>query len=226
MEKKTTRATPEERTNSIIKAAFEVFTQEGFAAARMEDIAKKAGITKGLLYFYYASKQDLFLEVMEQRITGPIKEEALFINASESMGSHIVKSLDFIYAYLLQTPQIFNLLRLLIIEGPRFPAILEYYHSHVIHPALEMIDLCLKEGARRGEWEMEKLPDYYQIFMAPLIMFIIWNLTFNRYEAIDTMAFCADHKRLVFQALGVQPPETKSASRKSRTTLRRPRPKT
>lgn len=226
MEKKTTRASLEERTASIIEAAFEVFTQEGFAAAHMEDIAKKAGVTKGLLYFYYASKQDLFLEVLEQRITGPIKKEAFFINASESMGNHLTKLLDFIYTYLIQTPQVSSLFRLLIIEGPRFPAILEYYHSHLVQPALEMIDFCMHEGVRRGEWKIESLPSYYQIFMGPLILYIIWGFTFAPYDKLDSATFCKDHKRLIFQYLGIQPllPELAASCKKSKTPRRRPKP--
>ncbi len=221
MEKKNTRATPEKRTASIIHAAFDVFTHEGYAAARMEDIAQKAGVTKGLLYFYYASKQDLFLEVMEQCIAEPIKKEVFYVNPSENMANHIAKSLDFIYAQLLQTPHVFSLLRLLIIEGPHFPEILEYYHSHVVRPGLEMIDMCLKEGVRRGEWQAEQLPDYPQTFMSPLVLFIVWNFTFEKIETLDILAHCEDHKRLIFQALGLSSAEPEEAGKTQNKTVRR-----
>ena len=65
------RAAPEERQEAILKAALEVFSENGFAATRLEDIANRAGVAKGTLYLYFSDKEALF-ESMLQGVAAPV----------------------------------------------------------------------------------------------------------------------------------------------------------
>ncbi len=125
--KKASRARPEVRSTAILQAALEEFAQEGYAAARMENIAARAGVTKGLIYFYYKNKQALFEAMFSECIREPLRGNLLDTDPARSMASHLARGLFNVYHNLMDAPFFGQLARLILLEGHRFPEIHAYY---------------------------------------------------------------------------------------------------
>lgn len=197
------RARPEERSAAILQAAFEEFAQEGFAAARMESIAARAGVTKGLIYFYYKNKQELFEAVFRQCVKEPFHGTLLDVDPAESMASHLARVLSTLYHQLMNTPFFAQLARLILIEGQRFPEIHAYYYREIVQPGMDVLHNLLEEGARRGEWKETAIPEFIQTMVAPCIMFVLWRMALNQYRAVDMERYCRDHQRVLLRSLGL-----------------------
>ncbi len=197
---------PDDRSAAILRAAFEVFTAEGFASARMEDIAARARITKGLIYFYYKNKQELFEATLEEYIRKPILNALFEADPAESMAQRLERVLDEFYSALAASEFFGKLVRLVLMEGQRFPALHESYFRRMLEPTLRLVRECLEEGARRGEWRREAVPEFTQILLAPCILFGAWNLAFARYQSLDAAAYIRDHKASLMRSLGVSQP--------------------
>lgn len=205
------RARPEERSAAILQAAFEEFAQEGFAAARMESIAARAGVTKGLIYFYYKNKQELFEAVFRQCVKEPFHGTLLDVDPAESMASHLARVLSSLYHQLMNTPFFAQLVRLILLEGKRFPEIHAYYYREIVQPGMDVLHALLEEGARRGEWKETAIPEFIQTMVAPCIMFVLWRMALNQYKAVDVERYCQDHQRVLLRSLGLNEQAVKDA---------------
>lgn len=201
--KETPRARPEDRSAAILQAALEEFTQEGYAATRMESIAARAGVTKGLIYFYYKNKQDLFEAMFRHCIRDPLRGNLLDTDPAQSMASHLARGLFNVYHNLMAAPFFGQLVRLILMEGHRFPEIHAYYYREVLQPILGILRGFLEEGVRRGEWKAEAVPEFPHILVAPCIMFVLWRLSFSRYMALDLERYCRSHQRALLRSLGL-----------------------
>jgi AcrR family transcriptional regulator len=130
----------EARPAEIIEAGLEEFALHGLAGARMEDVAQRAGIAKGTIYRYFEDKESLFIAAVRARVPLLDGTIELFIDAFPGKSADLLR-LFFARAYLaIENPQTRVLMRILIAEGARFPALTELYHREVI-----------SRGRRRGE---------------------------------------------------------------------------
>lgn len=213
MEKKTSSQPKlqEDRSTALIKAAFDVFSTEGYAAARMEDIAIRAGVTKGLIYFYYKNKLELFEAVIGEYVKKPLHGIILDVDPAQSMASHLVRILDDLYNKQLVSPFMSKMIRLILMEGHRFPQVQTYYFNEIMQSTMKIIHECLNEGRRRGEWTQEAVPQFIQIIMAPCIVFALWKVEFAKYNAIDTMQYAKEHQESLLRSLGLTPTAVEDA---------------
>ena len=196
---------PEGRSAAILKAALETFAEEGYAAARMEDIAGKAGITKGLIYFYYKNKQELFEAVLEGYIRVPARNAILAAKPSESMACHVIHILAAFYRNLMASGASYvkMLLRILLFEGHRFPGARQAYYRSVMEPVSSLVRDCLMEGTRRGEWKKDAVPRYIQLLFAPCIFVPFWQISMEQYHHLDWEIYAHYHARFLLRSLGL-----------------------
>ncbi len=201
--KKASRARPEVRSAAILQAALEEFAQEGYAAARMENIAARAGVTKGLIYFYYKNKQALFEAMFSECIREPLRGNLLDTDPARSMASHLARGLFNIYHNLMDASFFGQLARLILLEGHRFPEIHAYYYREVLTPIMDILRGFLDEGVRRGEWKAEVVPEFLHILLAPGILFALWRLSLGQYKNLDLERYCREHQRSLLRSLGL-----------------------
>lgn len=166
------------RRAAILDAAEEAFLAHGFAGARVEAIARAAGVAKGTVYLYFPSKAALFVGVVERIVAphfarirlGPVDDRQpsreLLLALLESMLARMAEG---------RLPRI---LRLLICEGPRFPELVRLYHERVIRRGLETVEAILARGAARGEWRIADPAAAARIIVAPVLMQGIWQVVF------------------------------------------------
>ena len=162
------------RPGEIITAAYEEFSQNGFAATRLEDVARRIGVTKGTIYIYFQSKEELFRAVVRSLST-PILDRAAEFTASFSGSSAelLRQHLQNMYRDICSDPHAPGLLRLLIAEGAKFPELVDFYHREVVDRALQIISNVLTRGVARGEFRADVPIDHPQIYTAPILMLAI-----------------------------------------------------
>ena len=175
----------EDRPQEIADAAFKMFAEKGYAATRIDDVAKRAGVSKGLTYLYYRTKEDLFKAVVKNVVIRRV--DSLIGNVE----STTLSSEEFLRGPLLDFMKkvpgspIAIVIRLLISEGPRHPDLVNYYYENVVARGLEAIRQFVARGVERGEFRREALDHQPHLFLAPMMLSMIWRLVFTD-KPLDT----------------------------------------
>lgn len=193
----------QDRQESILQCAFDIFSEVGFSAARMDDIAARAGVAKGLIYFYYKNKEKLFEAVLQEFLIKPVTSLGMENNPAESMAKRLVRLLDLIYTKTNATQFYSRVVRLVLIDGMRVPGIHDFYFNEIIARVMALMDTSLDEGARRGEWTPEAIPEHSQILIAPAIVLLLWQMVMSKYKEISVKDYALDHKKYVLRSLGL-----------------------
>ena len=189
------------RRDTILAAALEEFSARGFAATRLDDVARKAGIAKGTIYLYFSDKEALFQELVRSMlipVIGPI--EAAF--RSESATRVIAEQIIELFVREIYETRRKDVIRLIISEGPRFPKLAEFYYREVLAKILPALRVLLRRAAERGELRNPAIADFPQLLGAPGIIGIIWNGLFGRFEPLDVRAMMRLQFALLFKEEG------------------------
>jgi AcrR family transcriptional regulator len=184
------------RRETILAAALDEFSQQGFAAARLDDVAKRAGVAKGTIYLYFRDKEALFQELIRSMLT-PV------VGTIEAMGQADIpisvladRIVDIFVREIYETRRK-DVIRLMISEGRRFPHIAEFYYREVLSRIIAAMRVLLARAAARGEVPAG-LVDFPQIIAAPGLVAIVWSGLFERFEPLDVRALMKTHIELLF----------------------------
>jgi len=176
-----------ERRNAILKASLDEFSERGFAAARLDDVARRAGVAKGTIYLYFKDKEALFQELVRFQI-GPVVGALEAVLASDLPLAVIVEHALDIFVREIYGTHRKQVLRLIISEGPRFPALAEFYYREVLAHILKAVRARLARAVERGEIAGDELVRFPQLLGAPGIVAIVWSGLFDRFEPLDVRA--------------------------------------
>lgn len=191
------RVKQDERRTAILEAALAVFSEHGFAAARLDDVAQKAGVAKGTLYLYFPDKEALF-EALLLSLAQPVLQriKALSSDASQPAGIVFEQILEIFLNEVIGSPRE-CLLRLMISEGPRFPRIAEFYHREIISKGREIVRQLAERGFERGELATTAIARFPQLFFAPLLTAVVWRSLFSQFDPLDVRAMLESHRELM-----------------------------
>jgi AcrR family transcriptional regulator len=144
------RRLPEERPRQILHAALEIFDQRGLAGARLDDIARRAGVSKGTIYLYFPNKEELFREVVRAVIVDRLREAA----AKASEGDPVNELNRYLRAYwdFVRSPDFQTIFKLVNGELHNFPDLAEFYGREVVRPANELLAAMIRRGIERGDF--------------------------------------------------------------------------
>jgi AcrR family transcriptional regulator len=191
------RVTQDERRAAILDAALDLFSKHGFAAARLDDVANKAGVAKGTLYLYFPDKQALFEELLLSLAQPVLRRlEALSLDSSQPADLVLQRILQLFQEEVLGSNREW-LLRLIITEGPRFPKIAEFYHREIVSKGREIIRKIAKRGFERGELPTDAIAKFPQLFFAPLLTAVVWRSLFSQFDPLDVKAMLESHRKLM-----------------------------
>ena len=204
-EKAPRRRAPEERQEAILKAALDVFSEHGFAAARLEDVAQRAGVAKGTLYLYFPDKETLF-ERMLQSVAAPALAMLARLAEAETVPPAVAISalLAFFETEVIGTPRE-KVIRLIVSEGARFPRLAKFYYDEVIAKGLAAIR-TIAAREKHGNFNAESLSRFPQLIFAPLLLSIMWRSLFQQFEPLDVSALIAAHKDILLHSHGEREP--------------------
>ena len=187
------KVAPEVRRQASLEAALSVFAERGFAAARLDDVAERAGVAKGTLYLYFRSKEALF-EALIRYAVSPVLAQVGKIAAEPDVPP--VKALQAFFD-LFQTEVLGSdrklLLRLIIAEGSRFPAQAEIYYREVVSRGLSLMRGLAQRAARDGSFATPAPARYPQLIVAPLLVAVIWDALFAKVDPLDVGGFLRAH---------------------------------
>ena len=175
------------RREAILEAALDEFSARGFAGARLEDVAKRAGVAKGTIYLYFADKEALFQELVRFQI-GPVMSAFAAALASELPLKALIDQAIEIFTREVFGTRRKQVIRLIISEGPRFPALAEFYYREVLGPLLKAVRARLQRARERGEIADDALIRFPQLLGAATIMAVVWQGLFDRFEPLDARA--------------------------------------
>jgi len=175
----------QDRPQEITAAAFTAFAENGYAATRVEEVAKRAGVSKCLMYLYFKTKEELFKAVVKSVVIRRVDQLIDTVESTE------LSSEDFIRGPLLSFMQhvpgspVAMVIRLLIAEGSRHPDLVDYYYENVVARGLAAITAFVKRGIQRGEFRRSAITELPQLFLAPVMLSVIWGIVFKTRE-LDT----------------------------------------
>jgi AcrR family transcriptional regulator len=175
----------EDRPQEIADAAFAAFAEKGYSATRIDDVAKRAGISKGLTYLYYKTKEDLFKAVVKNVVVRRIDVLIGDVESTELSSEEFIRGPLLKFMKKVPGSPIAIVIRLLISEGPRHPDLVSYYYDNVVARGLQAITRFIERGVERGEFRREALDLQPHLFMAPMMLSIIWRLIFTE-KPLDT----------------------------------------
>ena len=168
----------EDRPQEIADAAFAAFAEKGYAATRIDDVARRAGVSKGLTYLYYETKEDLFKAVVKNVVVRRVDTLIGNVESTDLSSEAFLRGplLDFMKK--VPGSPIAIVIRLLISEGPRHPDLVDYYYDNVVARGLGAIRDFVARGVERGEFRQSALNTQPHLFLAPMMLSMIWRLVF------------------------------------------------
>jgi len=194
----------EERPAEITQAALEAFAEHGYAATRVDEVAKRAGVSKGLLYLYFKTKEELFKAVIRSAIVPRIDALKIAIEDTDLSAEEFFRGPFLEFVKKLPDSPARIVVRLMIAEGPKHPDLTEYYCEQVVSVGMEALRQLIRLGVNRGEFRESGLDEFPQILIAPALMSMIWKTLFQRHMPIDTDRFLDTHIELVLRAIKVE----------------------
>ena len=186
-----------ERRDAILAAALDEFAAQGFAATRLDDVAKRAGVAKGTIYLYFADKETLFQELIRAELS-PVVGGVIHASHADIPIRQFADQLIEVFVRGVFGTRRKDVIRLVIAEGPRFPKLAEFYYREVIAPVMEAVRALLRRAVERGELKDDTLVRHPQLLAAPGIVAIIWSGLFDRFEPLEIRALMRAHFDFLF----------------------------
>ena len=159
------------RPQELLDAALQLFVEKGFAATRAEEVAQKAGVSKGTLYLYFPSKEELFKALIRERLSGLIAEGLEHVAAHEGPASTLLAELILGWWERLGHTPAAGLHKVILAEVRNFPDLAQFYADEVIAPANRLFTLAVQRGIDRGEFRALPVCEVAHALMAP-VMFL------------------------------------------------------
>ena len=168
----------DDRPAEILAAALKEFAAKGFTAARLDDIAKRAGCTKGTIFLYFANKEELLLALARHYAVPRIEHaEQLVAEHQGSMRDLLEKLLRARWS-AIACSELSKLPKIIFSEGATFPELVKLYHSEIIARSHAVMAGVLREGVARGEFREIDCPNVARAAIAPILMAALWKHSF------------------------------------------------
>jgi AcrR family transcriptional regulator len=205
MRPETRRRRKAERPQEILEAAFAEFSRNGYALTTLDRIARRAGVTKGTIYVYFENKEHLFISMVRE-ITKAATEtvQGMFESHEGSTADLLRAQFSFIYEHIVENRRRREVVRMLIAEAPRFPALADRYHDEILRPCLDMLRQAIQRGIDRGEIRDSSIINSPQVVIAPIALVDLWMMMFGDRQPLDLKAYFDAHLDLVLNGLLVK----------------------
>ncbi len=177
------RRRKEDRPQEITEAALEAFAEKGYAATRVDEVARRAGVSKGLVYLYFKTKEEMFKAVVRSFVVPRIDALIAIIDRSDMSSEEFLRGpfLDFIKK--LPHSPVSIVIRLMIAEGPKHPDLLQFYWDNVVSRGLGAISVLLERGVQAGEFRRSAVTELPHLFVMPVVFSVIFRQLFNAKSA-------------------------------------------
>jgi len=186
------RRRKEERPQEITEAALAAFADKGYAATRVDDVAKRAGVSKGLLYLYFKTKEELFKAVVRGLIVPRVDALIGNVDSTELSAEEFIRGPFLDYAKTVPGSPISIVIRLMIAEGSKHPDLVQYYWDEVVSRGLATMSNLLEQGVKNGEFRRSAVNELPHLLIMPVVFSVIFNLLFKE-QSLDTDRLIETH---------------------------------
>ncbi|MFA7665316.1 MAG: TetR/AcrR family transcriptional regulator [Burkholderiaceae bacterium] len=200
----------EARPGELLDAALDLFVERGFAATRLDAVAARAGVSKGTLYLYYASKEDLFKAVVRQNIVPLIDAFERESEAWQAGSDALLETFFREWWRQFGATRLAGIAKLMVGEAGNFPELALFFQQEVVKPNAQLLYVIIERGIRRGEFAQVDVEAMAQLWIAPMVMKAIWECSIQPCcppgFAVPIDRFLDAHLRSVRAALAVPAP--------------------
>jgi AcrR family transcriptional regulator len=196
------------RPAEILAAALACFKERGFTATRLEDVAAKAGVTKGTIYLYYCSKEELFKAVVRGELVPNIERmEAAVQDAPVSAAALLEQLCTFWVQDIVPSP-ISVIPKLVIAEAGNFPELARFYLETAVRRGIELIAAILRRGIASGEFRPVDVEHAAYCVIGPLLFTVLWQHSLGPHDdrPLNVQAVCRTHLDLLLHGLRMPTP--------------------
>jgi AcrR family transcriptional regulator len=179
------RRRKEDRPKEITEAAFQAFAENGYAATRVEEVASRAGVSKGLLYLYFKTKEELFKAVIRSVVIRRVDALVENVETTELTAEAFLRGPMLEFMKQVPNSPVAVVIRLLLSEGHKHPDLVDYYYENVVNKGVQAITHFVEQGVQRGEFRESAVNKLPQLFLAPMMLSMIWKMMFTK-RTLDT----------------------------------------
>ncbi|HLU05654.1 MAG TPA: TetR/AcrR family transcriptional regulator [Woeseiaceae bacterium] len=195
------RRRKEDRPQEITAAALEAFAEKGYSATRVTDVAKRAGVSKGLLYLYFKTKEELFKAVVKSFVSPRIDALKAEIESTELTAEGYFRGPFLAFAKQVPKSPARILVRLMIAEGAKHPDLTDWYHRNVVSHGLAALRSLIERGVRDGEFRKSALQEFPHMVVTPVLFAIVWSLVFGDRAGLNSDRFIEAQVDLLLRAI-------------------------
>jgi AcrR family transcriptional regulator len=180
----------EARPGELVAAALQLFVERGFAATRLDDIARAAGVSKGTLYLYFDSKEALFKAAIQEGVVPLIDAIGAQMDAGlESRPGELMESLVIFWWRNVGSTPYGGIPKLLLSEAGNFPDVAAFYRENVVERGHALLRHALTDGIARGEYRPIDIENAIELIFAPLLMLAVWHHSVGRFTCFEHSPF-------------------------------------
>lgn len=168
----------EDRPGEIVAAALAVFSEKGFAAAKLDEIARRAGVSKGALYLYYETKEDIFHAVVKTAVAPDVERVKARLEAFPGPFGGLLEMFLPTIASILSVSPVAGIGKMVISEGRNFPELARYWHDELVEPMIGLISGLITRAQDSGEVRPGDPKMLAMQIVSPFLMALLWRETF------------------------------------------------
>ncbi len=202
----------EARPQELLDAALDLFVEKGFAATRSEEVAQRAGVSKGTLYLYYPSKEELLKEVIRHNMAHEIAHGLDIVSQFAGSSAELLTLIYQQWWERIGETRASGIMKLMISEVRNFPEIAQFYADEVIKPTHELLTRLLQRGIERGEFRHDEVTEVVHALVAPMLFLMLHKHSIGACgvcHSIDPRTVIAAHLDLVLNGLKAAPDPVK-----------------
>jgi AcrR family transcriptional regulator len=199
------RRQKEARPQQLLDAALMLFVEKGFAATRAEEVAQRAGVSKGTLYLYYQSKEELLKAVIREHLSSRIAAGAAEADKHRGTAAELLREVfSRWWLDVLDSPTS-GVFKLIISEVRNFPDLAEFYGREVVQPGEQLLARIVQRGVDSGEFDSLDVSGVVHSLVLPMVMLCMHKHSLGacaaHHEDFDAHAFIHSHIDLVIRGL-------------------------
>jgi TetR/AcrR family transcriptional regulator len=205
------------RPGELLEAALTLFVEKGFAGTRVDEVAKLAGVSKGTLFLYFSSKEELFKAVVRENISGLFPQWSAQFENFEGSTANLLRASMRTWWERLGSTQASGITKLMMSEAHNFPELAAFYQHEVIQPGNALVRRVLQRGVDRGEFRPIDMKYGVYLVLAPMLFLCMWKHSLGTCAAGDELVpedYLTLQTEILLNGLRLDQPATPSTQKK------------
>lgn len=174
----------EDRPGEILDAALKLFTEKGFAASRIDDVAALAGVSKGTVYLYFDSKEVLFKEMVKEKVLPQMEKAESLVMTHDGTHAELLEKIAQQWWYALQNTDLSGLPKLIVSEAGNFPDIASFFVENVVQRIRGLFKNIIQQGMDAGEFRQTSATEAARLFTSAIVFASIWKHSLAPFDSI------------------------------------------